>query len=148
VWIALILCVWSAAALAAPAPQPKTPKEEPCAVEIDFSPLASAPETVTRYKLHLSARSESGETYKDTYKSIGPVSLTALVGLAQESFEGAGWKVKMLGDHKMIVEGYKGSPVVHFELKAEGLPEANIPVSVRPTAWLPGRRQPAVAWTS
>jgi hypothetical protein len=131
VLIALVVCVWSAAVVAAPAPQPKKPKEEPCAVEIDFSPLTSAPETVTKYKLHISARSESGETYKDTYKSYGPVSLPALMGVARDSFQSGDWKVTMLGDYKMIVEGHKGSPVMHFELKAEGLDKDNIPTIKR-----------------
>jgi hypothetical protein len=35
--------------------------------------------------------------------------------------------VKALDGDKLIVEGHKGSPVVHFELKAEGLDKDNIP---------------------
>jgi hypothetical protein len=124
--IALLLSAWPAAVVAAPAPQPKKPKEEPCAVEIDFSPLASVPECVTKYKIHITARTASGKTYKDTYQVFGPPPVLGVEEVAQSSFESVHWDVKLDGD-KLIVEGHKGSPVVHFELKAEGLDKANIP---------------------
>jgi hypothetical protein len=120
----LLLFAWLAPAVAAPAPRPKKSKEETCTVEIDFSPLAPVAEDAT-YKLRITARSESGETYQDTFETDG-VPLPSVIRAVSRSFGWSGWDVKLDG-HKLVVEGHKGSPIVKFDLKAEGLPEANIP---------------------
>jgi hypothetical protein len=124
--IVLLLSAWPAAAEADQAPQPKEAKEETYAVEIDFSPLASVPKTVRQYRLHLTARSASGKTYKDNFTVDNGLSVPALVDQISESFGSIDWETKVLDGTKLVVEGHKGRPVVHFELKAEGLPKGNV----------------------
>jgi hypothetical protein len=73
-----ILLLFAGAAVSAPASQPKTPKEEPCAVEVDFAPLAPVTETAT-YKLHITARCESGTSYKDTFGVTNGFRLSGVI---------------------------------------------------------------------
>ncbi len=124
---ALTLFACAALAPAAPAPELSPKPKEECPWEIDFSPLGATDPNQPGYRLRFSARSKGGEVFDRTYTSTGKISPGAALAFVREEFEEAGWQVKSgLGD-VLIVEAYKGSPVVSLEVRAEGLPKEQAP---------------------
>ncbi len=100
-------------------------------MEIDFSPL---PETLGKgkYMVHLVIHARNEVTYKDSFTVMGNLPVSLLRDSVKTSMESVpGWKVKAVGDHKLIIEGHRDSPVRSVDIKVEGLPPEKTPKVLR-----------------
>ncbi len=99
-------------------------------MEIDFSPLPGM-NVATVYKIHLVVDAESGVRFRDTY-TINRTPVGDVRDLAKLSIESVpGWKVRAVGDDRLVIEGHKDSGVRAIEIKVEGLSADMTPVSYR-----------------
>ncbi len=100
-------------------PVPDTPKQEVGPVEIDFSPLAGSEDT--KYKLHIVVRTENGATYKESFTTDG-IEVAGMRNIVRASLESAsGWKLKAVGNDKIVIEGHNDSLVHTVDIRVEGL---------------------------
>ena len=126
-----LLSGWTFVAIAAPAPEKK---EEVRPVEIDFSPVPekAVGDNALNYELHFVIQSKDGQTYKHSFTvKGGAFSAELLRELVSTSLDESDWSVMKLDKKKLIVKGYKGSPVKTVEVTAERLEEGFIPTTRR-----------------
>lgn len=113
---------------AVPAP-PEKPKEESGPVEINFAPL---PESgIGKYKIHIVAETRGGDKFKESYTADRAVPASNIRFLVERSFQSAGWKVQCSDEAKLLVEGYKNSPLKSLEVTTEGLTKEQTPIIKR-----------------
>jgi hypothetical protein len=92
-------------------------KEEAGPVEIDFSPLP--PANSDKYEVTITIDSKDGPTFREaaTVVRIKPELVRNHMKTALKLQE---WTATEVGETKLIVESYKGSPVTKVEIKVEG----------------------------
>jgi hypothetical protein len=103
--------------------QPKKP--EPGPRQIDLSPLPTLP-FPERYSFSIKCQA-GRHTYSMGFNIGNRTGPDMVRDLVMASMETAGWKVKAVGDDKLIVYGYDHDPVNSLTITADKLPKKSHP---------------------
>jgi hypothetical protein len=107
-------------------------KDEAGPVEIDFSPLPDRKkgDEPIRFEVTIVLESKDGPTHKFPFTIFG-LPTEVVRNHIKNDLELNDWVVRPVGDKKLVVESYKGSPVTTVEIKVDGIKESMTPTVER-----------------
>jgi hypothetical protein len=108
-----------------PTSEKAPPVEAAGPVQIDFSPLPGG-ELKQDYKIYLVVEIKDRPKFDEAYTIGAGTSVVGVRDLVKGSLA-EGWKFDAVGDDKLVLRSFKGSPVTNVRISCEGIPSSMWP---------------------